>query len=53
MMKKRKLSLTVIVLVLLMLAFTSTCFADTVVKETAKTEWSFVKAGSTGQMWLS
>ena len=37
MMKKRKLSLTVIVLVLLMLAFTSTCFADTVVKETAKT----------------
>ena len=37
MMKKRKLSLTVIVLVLLMLVFTSSCFAETAVKETAKT----------------
>jgi methylthioadenosine nucleosidase (EC 3.2.2.16) len=34
MMKKRKLSLTVIVLVLLALVFASTCFAETDVKET-------------------
>ena len=37
MMKKRKLSLTVTVLVLLMFVFTSACFAETDVKETAKT----------------
>ena len=37
MMKKSKLSLTVTVIVLLMLVFTSACFAETDVKETAKT----------------
>lgn len=37
MLKKRKLSLTVIAVVLLMLMFTSACFAETGAKETAKT----------------
>ena len=37
MMKKRKLSLTAAVAVLLMLVFTSTCFAETDGKETAET----------------
>lgn len=37
MMKKRKPILTIMVFVLLMLVFTTTCFAETDVKETAKT----------------